>query len=83
MKAPQDINEVPRSVLEQVEASQLPTVTLVKELQGRGFIVKDNTEYHEATGLLKWKGDGEYYLHPKSRKIVEPSEAYERASGGW
>ena len=78
-----DINEVPLEVVQEAEAFGLPTEVLAKELRSRGFIVTDNTEYDEATGLLKFTGTGEYYFDPESHKLVSNEEAYKRATNGW
>lgn len=78
-----DINEVPLEVVQEAEAFGLPTEVLAKELRSRGFIVTDNTEYDEATGLLKWKGEATHYFFPDTHKMATQEEAYKRASGGW
>lgn len=78
-----NINDVPLEVIQEVEASNLPTNILKAELQGRGYIVEDHTAYDEATGLLKWKGETPYYFDTETRKQVSAEEAYKRASGGW
>lgn len=66
------------------QAFTLPDSYLKSELQKRGYIVEDHTEYDEATGLLKWKGDDAYYFTTDStRRMVDGQEAYKRASGGW
>lgn len=67
------------------QAYTLPDHNLIKELQSRGYIVTDNTEYDEATGLMKWKGDMPFYFTNDSdtRRLVDNGEAYKRASGGW
>lgn len=78
-----DINEVPLEVVQEAEAFGLPTATLVKELQSRGYLVTDNTEYDEATGLLKWKGEDTYYFSNETHKMVTNEEAYKRATNGW
>lgn len=67
------------------QAYTLPDSFLVSELQKRGYIVQDNTEYDEATGLRKWKGDMPFYFTDDSdtRRMVDGQEAYKRASGGW
>ena len=70
-------------VFQEVEASGLPTEILKSELERRGFIVSDNTEYDEATGLLKWTGNENYYFDTTTHKMVDNQEAYRRASGGW
>ena len=66
------------------QAYTLPDKYLKDELMKRGYIVQDNTEYDEATGLLKWKGDTPYYFtDDATRRMVSGEEAYKRASGGW
>ena len=64
-------------------AFTLPTDVLKSELQKRGFIVEDNTHYDEATGLLKWNGEPDYFFSTDTRHMVSNEEAYKRASGGW
>lgn len=78
-----NINEVPDKVMESFKAGELSTKALKDELMQRGFIVSDNAEYDEATGLLKWKGDMEFYFDPDTHKMVSTEEAYKRATGGW
>lgn len=78
-----DINNVPDEVWQEVEANRLDTKILVSELQRRGFVVEDRTEYDDATGLLKWTGTDTYYFDAVTHKMVGADEAYKRASGGW
>ena len=78
-----DINEVPQEVFQEAEAAGLPLEILKTELMRRGFLLEDNTEYDEATGLLKWKGDMEFYFDTDTRKLVSNEEAYKRATSGW
>ena len=67
------------------QAYTLPDHVLKAEMQKRGYIVQDNTEYDEATGLMKWKGEVPFYFTNDSdtRRMVDGQEAYKRASGGW
>ena len=67
------------------ELSQAPTDELKKELLSRGFIVTDAKEFDEQTGLLKFTAtDGtDHYFNPDTHKLVDYSEAYKRASGGY